>query len=264
MPTVAVMISGPVAQRQAAEQIGSLAATKVCETVDELMRLVDGGGIDAVVADLRDALGASVLPTFGAIRQQAPSLPLVLYFAPTPAALREVPDAIAVARGLQVALRQQEHLRLVIRPLLSPPLVAGPGETLVRHLVPVVPQPFRPFIVASALKASPKLRVSTAAAWSGMSRRTLERSLSRARLPSVAATIGSCTALHAAWWLDVYAWSVKQVVTEMGFSHTSSVTRILQRYFDCSIRSLHDEGGFQELLFRFEQTLLSRPVPRAS
>src|SRR6185437_6099359 len=135
MPTVAVMVPGRPAQRQAAEQIGTLATTRTCETVDELMRLVEGGGLDVVVADLRDAMGAKVLPAFAAIRQHAPSLPLVLYFAPTPAALREVPDIIAVARGVQVALRSPAHLRLVLRPLLSPPRVPGPGETLVRHLV---------------------------------------------------------------------------------------------------------------------------------
>jgi len=264
LPTVAVMLPGPVAQRQAAQQIGTLARTRFCETVDELMRLVEGGELDAVVADLRDATGASVLPALGAIRREAPGLPLVLYFAPTPAALREVPDIIAVARGLQVALRPEEHLRLVLRPLLTPPPVPTAGETLVRHLVPVVPVLFRPFLVVSALRASPRLGLDTAAAWSGMSRRTLERSLSRARLPAMAATIGSCTALHATWWLDVQGWSVKQVVAEMGFSHESAVTRVLQRFFRCSVKSLRDEGGFQELLYRFEATLLGNPpLPRA-
>ena len=265
MPMVAVMVIGPAARRQAAEQIGTLATTRFCETADELVALVERGGADAVVADLRDATGASILPALGAIRRQAPSLPLILYFAPTPAALREVPDLIAVARGLQVALRPHEHLRLVLRPLFT--LCPGPSaaETLARHLVPVVPVPFRPFLVMSALKASPQVRLGTAAAWSGMSRRTLERSLRRARLPGVAATLGSCTALHAAWWLDVQGWSVKQVVAEMGFSHESAVTRVLQRHFRCSVKSLREEGGFQELLYRFESLLLGNPLlPRAS
>jgi len=265
MPTVAVMVIGPAAQRHAVQQIGTLARTLVCETVDQLRRLVDGGEVDAVVADLRDATGASVLPAFGAIRRSSPSLPLVLYFAPTPAALREVPDIIAAAGNLQVALRPHEHLRLILAPLLSPPRVPSGGETLVRHLVPVVPVLFRPFFVVSALKASPQLDLGAAAACSGMSRRTLERSLKRARLPAMAATIGSCTALHAAWWLDVQGWSVKQVVREMGFSHESAVTRVLQRYFRCSVKSLRDEGGFQALLYRFESLLLGSPgLPRAS
>jgi AraC-like DNA-binding protein len=260
MPTVAVMVVGAAAQWQAAQQIGTLATVRFCETADELRHLVACGGLDAVVADLRDATGESILPALGAIRRDAPSLPLVLYFAPTPAALREVPDIVAAARGLQVALRPHEHLRLVLLPLLTPPRVATAGETLVRHLVPVVPVQFRPFFVVSALKASPTLTLGAAAACSGMSRRTLERSLRRARLPAMAVTIGSCTALHTAWWLDVQGWSVKQVVAEMGFSHFSSVTRVLQRYFRCSVKSLRDAGGFQELLYQFEQSLLGTPI----
>jgi len=264
VPTVAVMVIGSAAQRHAAQQIGTLAVPRFCETVDELVRLVEGGELDAVVADLRDGAGADTLSALGSIRRTAPSLPIVLYFAPTPAALREIPDLIAASRGLQVALRPLEHLRLVLRPLLTPPPVPTAGETLVRHLVPVVPGLFRPFFVVSALKASPRLGLGTAAVCSGMSRRTLERSLRRARLPSVAATIGSCTALHTAWWLDVQGWSPKQVVAEMGFSHISAVTWVLQRYFRCSIKSLRDEGGFQGLLYRFEATLLGTPIlPRA-
>lgn len=256
MPMVAAMVIGPAAQRLAAEQIGALATTHFCETVDALARLVAGGGVDAVVADLWDVSGASTFPVLGALRRQSATLPLILYFAPTPAALREIPDIIAAGRGLHVVLRNYEHLGLALRPLLRPPRVPSAAETLARHVVPLVPVPFRSFFLVSALKASPRLHVGTAATWSGISRRTLERSLHEARLPGAGMVLGACTALHAAWWLDVQGWSAKQIVAEMGFSHASAVTRVLQRYFDCSVKSLEHEGGFQELLYRFETTLL--------
>ncbi|MGH7516871.1 MAG: hypothetical protein ACREOC_05295 [Gemmatimonadales bacterium] len=255
MPTVAAMVIGPAAQRLAGEQIGALATTHFCETIDALARLV-ADGVDAVVVDLWDVSGASTFPVLGALRRQSATLPLILYFAPTPAALREIPDIIAAGRGLHVVLRNYEHLGLALRPLLRPPRVPSAAETLARHVVPLVPVPFRSFFLVSALKASPRLHVGTAATWSGISRRTLERSLHHARLPGAGTVLGSCTALHAAWWLDVQGWSAKQIVAEMGFSHASAVTRVLQRYFDCSVKSLEDEGGFQELLYRFETTLL--------
>jgi hypothetical protein len=257
MPVVAAMVIGSAAQQVAGEQLGPLATIRFCDTVDALARLAAGGGVDAVVADLRDGAGASILPAFGTLRQQSATLPLVLYFAPTPAALREVPDIIAAGRGLHVVLRNFEHLGLAIRPLLRPPRVPSAAETLARHVVPLAPAPFRSFFLVSALKASPRLHVGTAAAWSGVSRRTLERSLHHARLPGASLVLGSCTALHAAWWLDVQGWSAKQIVAEMGFSHASAVTRVLQRHFACSVRSLESEGGFQELLYRFETTLLA-------
>lgn len=259
MPTVAALITDPAAQRIAAEQIGTLAAVHFCETIERLAELIGRGGVDAVIADLRDASGASILPAFGILRRQVSHMPLILFCAPTPEALREVPGIIALGRGLDLVFQGKDHLGLALRPLLKPLRVIGAGETLARHVVPIVPVPFRPFFAVTALKASPRLRVGTAAKWSGLSRRTLERSLQHARLPSAAAVLGSCTALHAAWWLDVQGWSTKHVVAEMRFSHKSALIRVLQRQFGCSIKSLRDEGGFQELLARFEATLLGDP-----
>jgi hypothetical protein len=261
MPTVAAMIPEPAVQQVASEQIGNLATVRFCTSINALFGLVSRSGVDAVIADLRDRSGASTLPILGALRRQAPYLPLILYFVPTPAALREVPDMIAVGRGLTLVLRNYEHLGLALRPLLYGPRVPGAGETVVRHVVPVVPVPFRPFFAVAALKASPRLRVGTAARWSGFSRRTLERALRGARLPSAAAVLGACTALHVAWWLDVQGWSTKHVADQMRFSYQSGVTRVLQRHFGCSVKSLRDEGGFSGLLSRFETTLVGGLQP---
>jgi AraC-like DNA-binding protein len=256
------MLAGS-ALKQAREEISRLAIIRFCETAESLLTLAAEGGVDAVVADLRDVAGTSVLPALGAIHRRTPHLPLILHCAPTPAARRDLPDFIAVARSLSLVLRSSEHLGLELRRVLNPPRVVGAGETLARHLVPVVPVPFRAFVLVCALKASPRLTVSTAAPWSGASRRTLERALRHAGLPGAGVVLGSCTALHAAWWLDVQGWSTKQVVDEMGFSHSSGIIRVLQRYFGCSVKSLRQEGGFQELLNRFEVSLLPRIVPPA-
>jgi AraC-like DNA-binding protein len=250
-------------RRLTAEQVGGLAMVRFCESVDALLDLVGGGGVDVVVADLHDVSGTSVLPTFRVLHQQVPHLPLIVFCLPTPEALRELPLSNAVMRGFSLVFRNYEHLGLALAPLLGPPRVPSAAETLARHVVPLVPGPFQPFVLVCAYKASPRLRVSTAAHWSGTSRRTLERALRRARLPSAGVVLGSCTALHAAWWLDVQGWSAKQVLAEMGFSHPSRLTRLLRRRFACSPRSLRNEGGFHELLYRFEATLLGPAAPSA-
>jgi hypothetical protein len=263
VPTVAVMLVGSAARTLAAEQIGSQATVRFCETAESLLELVAAGDVDAVVADLRDVSGASILPAFSELRSRLPHLPLILHCIPTPEALRELPDSSVFHRGLGLVFRNYEHLGAALRPLLAPLRVSSAAETLVRHTVPLVPGPFRPFVLVCAFKASPRLRVGTAAKWSGASRRTLERSLRHARLPSAASLLGSCTALHAAWWLDVQGWSAKQVVTEMRFSYPSGLIRVLHRQFGVSVKSLRDEGGFQALLARFEGTLTGNAVPAA-
>ena len=78
MPTVAVMLTGRAAQALAAEQVGTLATLRFCETTEALLELVGRGGVDAVVADLHDAAGASILPAFGILHGHAPQLPLFL------------------------------------------------------------------------------------------------------------------------------------------------------------------------------------------
>jgi len=261
MPTVAAMIPDPAARRLTTEQVGTLATVRFCETAEALLELVGRGGVDAVVADLHDAAGASILPAFGILHGQAPHLPLVLYCLPTPEALRELPIRGAGVRGLTLVFRNFEHLGLALAQVLRPLRAPSAAETIAHHCVPVVPMPFRPFLLVCALKASPRLRVGMAVRWSGASRRTLERSLRGARLPGAAAMLGSCTALHAAWWLDVQGWSTKQVLAEMRFSHGSSITRVLQRHFHCSVKTLRAEGGFSELLYRFETTLLGGAIP---
>jgi hypothetical protein len=262
MPTVAVLVAEPGMQEWAREQIGAVAAVRFCHTGELLVALALEGGVDAVISDVRDRAGGSVLPAFAEIHRRVPSLPLILYCLPTPEVLRDLPSFIAVTRGLHLVFRNCEHLGLALSPILRARRVPGAGETLARHVVPLVPGPFRPFLLVSALKASPKLKVGTAARWSGVQRRTLERSLLRARLPSASALLGSCTALHAAWWLDVQGWPAKLVVSEMGFAHKTAIVRVLRRYFGCTMGSLRDAGGFQGLLQRFELTLLDSQGPR--
>jgi len=261
MPTVVAMIADPADRRLTTQQVGRLATVRFCDTVEALAEIVAGGGIDAVVADLHDVSGTSILPTFQMLHRQSPHLPLVLFCLPTPEAIRELPFSGAMVRGFSPVFRNYEHLGLALGPMLRRLRVPSAAETLVRHLVPIVPRPFRPFVLVCALKASPRIKVGTAATWSGASRRTLERSLRRARLPSAASVLGSCTALHAVWWLDIQGWSTKHVVTEMQFSHASALTRLLRGHFGCSLRSIRSESGFHELLGRFELTLLGEPVP---
>jgi len=261
MATIVALVTDPAARRLTAEQIGTRAAVRFCGSVKALGDLIARGGVDLVVADLHAVPGDRILPAFSSLRRTTPDLPIIIFSPPTPEVLREVPDIIALGRRLDLVFQGKDHLGLAVRPFLEPLHVARPGEILARHLVPVTPVPFRPFLALLALKASPGLRVATAAKWCGLSRRTLDRSLLHAGMPKAANILGACTALHVAWWLDVQGWSSKHVATEMRFAYQSRITRVLQRHFGCSIRSLPEAGGFQGLLARFEATLVGSSMP---
>ena len=177
MPTVVVMLTGLGLQELARKQIDPATTVRFCATGESLVELATAGAVDAVISDVRDSGGASVMPAFAVIRRRAPHLPLILHCLPTPEALRDIPSIIAVTTGLTVVFRHCEDLGLALHSVLRASRVPGAGETLARHVVPLVPGPFRSFLLVSALKASPGLKVKTAAGWSGLQRRTLERAL---------------------------------------------------------------------------------------
>ena len=259
MPVIAALIIEPEEQEFVRGQLAGVATPRFCDRVEALEALVSAGLVQAVLADLRDKAGMAVLPVLQRLRIRMPAVPVVLCFRPTPLTLREMPDLLRAVPGMGFVLRGFEHIGLAMNRLLRGPRPPSAAETLLRRLVPITPAALQPFFTVCAVKGSPRLRVPAAAAWSRIPRRTLERRLSEARLPGAAGVVGSCAALHAAWWLDVYGWPTKQVIEEMEFSHFSSLTRTLKRHFGCSVSQLHDYGGFNALLRRYEQTL-SRAV----
>ena len=263
MPTVAALVANPAARRLATEQIGTRAAVRFCDSLQALSRSIELGGVDVVVADLHGVSASGILPAYDSLCRMARDLPIILFSPPTPEVVRDMPDIIPMGRRLDLVFQDKDHLGLALSSFLEPLRVARPAEILARHLVPIVLPPFRPLLALLALKASPGLRVATIAKWCGLSRRTLDRSLLQAGMPKAANILGGCTALHVAWWLDVQGWSTKHVATEMRFSYPSGVTRVLQRHFGCSVRTLAAAGGFQGLLARFELMLLGDDTPPA-
>ncbi len=255
MPTIAALIVEPEEQAFVAEQLAGIVTPRFCDSIESLKRLVRAGHVRGVLADVRDRWGSDVLPALRELRLREPALPLVVCLRPTPPLLRELPALIGAVPGAGVVLRGFEHIGLAVRRLLRASRPPSAAETVLRRLVPLTPASLHPFLTICSLKGSPRLRVTSAAAWSRIPRRTLERRLTDAHLPAPATVVGSCAALHAAWWLDVHGWPTKQVIEEMQFSHLSALTRNLQRHFGCSVSQLRDYGGFNVLLLRFERVL---------
>lgn len=260
MLTIAALIVEPNERAFVQDQLHGTALPRFCDSADALERLVETGAVQAVLSDLRDRSDTDMLPVLGAMRSRWPSLPLLVCFRPTPAALREVPALVHSIPGMTVVLRGFEHIGLAVKHVCQGPRPSSAAETLLRRLVPVAAEPLQPFITICALKSAPRLRVASAAAWSRIPRRTLERRLTDAKLPGAADIIGLCSALHAAWWLDIQDWPTKRVLEEMRISHSSALTRTFQRHFGCSILELRDHGGFTVMLMRAEQLLRHTPV----
>lgn len=255
MPLVVALIVGIESQSFVREQVGTLGALHFVETMDELERAALELSPDVVLADLRDRAGAGVLPSLAMLRGRRPALPLVVCPAPAPAALQDLHDVVSSGLDIGVLLRGFEHIGLGLRAALASRHAPSAGETLVEQVVPRVSSSLRSFFTLASVKASPRLRVLTAATWCGLAPRSLERHLQAERLPNARTVIGSCVGLHVAWWLDVQGWSVKQVIAEMGFGDPAALARPLKRHFGCTPRTLRAAGGFNALLRHFNLRL---------
>ena len=253
MRRIVALVASEDERRRVAEQLAG-AAVRYCDTVGALETLAGAGGagtggFDAVVAGLRDAAGAPVAPAVVALQARIPGLRVLLHVALSRGAARELVSAAGTGVRAEYALLPFERLDAAVERLLAPHPSSAAG-TLVTRLAGDVPAGVRAFVTVCALRATPRLRVRTAAAWSRVSVRTLERRLRRAHLPAASFVLRASSGLHAAWWLDVQEWPVKRVVAEMGFSHASALTRLLRRYCGCTPSTLREEGGFDAALDR--------------
>jgi hypothetical protein len=102
-------------------------------------------------------------------------------------------------------------------------------------------------IVASALLGYPRQPVSAPSLSCSMSQRSLERSLSNARLPSPRALLAWSCCLHVAWLLEVARWSTKHVARLGGFSGTQSLSHFVERHAGHPPIRLSREIGFKGL-----------------
>lgn len=250
---IVAVVASEDERRRVAEQLAG-ASVRYCETVAALEALAGAGGagaggIDAVVTGLRDAAGAPVAPAVVALQAHVPGLRVLFHAALSRGGARELVAAAGSGVRAEYALLPFERLDAAVERLLAPHTPSA-GGTLVTRLAGDVPAGVRPYVTVCALRATPRLRVRTAAAWSRVSVRTLERRLRRAHLPAASFVLRASAGLHAAWLLDVHDWPAKRVVAEMRFSHASALTRLMRRYCGCTPSTLREEGGFDAALDR--------------
>src|SRR5687767_11396812 len=182
MSTIVALVATEEERRRVAEQLAGV-AVRFCDTLAALGALAGAGRVDAVVAGLRDACGAPAAPAVLEIQARVPELRVLFQVVLTRGAAQDLVAAAATGVRAEYALLPFERLDAAVERLLAPH-PPDAGATLVARLAPGVPAGVRPFVAACALRAAPRLRVRTAAAWSRVSMRTLERRLLRAGLPA--------------------------------------------------------------------------------
>jgi hypothetical protein len=252
--TVALLATGAENQAAAVDELDRSQSVRYCETSDALLKLVAAGGVDVAVTELRDRHNESVSPAIATLHERAPGVPVVTYFAPSPATLQEVPAALT-AGASECAIRGYDRLGGVVRRVLAPQWRPGAGLPLLEMLRPLLPTDLEEFGIACALKASPRLTPERLASWIRVRERTLRSRLQRADLAAPGTFIDYGAAVHAACMLDLHGFKVEAVVETMQFGSTRALNALLRQYTGKSAKELREHGGFSVLLLQAEQVL---------
>jgi AraC-like DNA-binding protein len=256
MPTVVALIVDRRQRERLTPILRAFGDVLFCDRPVEIWRAVEHGDVVAVVINPIDTDGRPIAPTVEALRRLLPALPIIVHSSADDPEQRQELAALGLTRGLVVVDDQSDTNRFLvtaqpvagsrvhnatsalldavatIRPPLDP-LVNTYTRTVIR-------QSRWPLGVTAVMKAIDETK-----------RRTIEKQLRDANLPSAESLIGWTFALHAVWDLELPGASLSAIAQRLGFPTVSSLRSVFRNRVRLSPREVMRSGGFPYLLERF-------------
>lgn len=256
MSSVLLLLVSP-SERAALAAPAGRAPLRVASCSDELLRSVEAGDVSIVVADLRDANGASTLPALLAVQRRDASIPVVVMVSLTPAGTRDVADAMRAGLHAMLVIRGHERLERAVAEALRRTRDLDAGPAIIGAVAPVVPAVGRSLVTFAAIHGMQPVTVREAAGALGISVRTLEERLGRAGMLPPKRLLGWCRALHAAWQLDVFGRTTKRVAADLQWSSVPALYKHLAGYGGMTPTAIRAEAGFAGMLREFSSLLIT-------
>lgn len=233
-------------------------SVRFCERQGELLALVENDLARVVVVDIRDREGRSMLDLVRHIREDFPSVPVVLYCAISPETSRDV-LAFARAGVNDLVLRGVDDLRHTLRSALATAADHCSARLIVEELEPFVPATVMPMLRYCIENGRRSLTVEHVAHALHVHRKTLVDRLGSAHLPTPSALIAWCRLLVAARLLEDPGRSVEQVALLLDFPSGTALRNMTKRYTGLRPSEIRENGGLRCVLHAFKRQL--RPVP---
>jgi hypothetical protein len=208
------------------------------DVVAQLWQELVAADVIAVIAEPFDTDERSTSAPLAELRRLLPTIPVIVWSPASDGSVDDLPTAVA---AVAPTARVQNPTRVVldaideVRPAL-PPL----ADAYVRHVI---------------AHARAGLRVSDALALLDPSkRRSLDRQLADARLPTAQSLVGWSLALHATWYWSIPSQTFESVATRLGFGDAKALRGIVTNRVG-SPRDIMRRGGFHHVLSRFIRLL---------
>jgi AraC-like DNA-binding protein len=251
---VGALVWDPSSRARLQEATRSQAHLHLCERQSELLTLVENGLADVAVVDLRDPAGESTLPAVRRIREEFPSVPVVLYCAISPWVSRDMLE-FARAGVNDLVLRDVDDVKVTLRASLTSAADHCSARAIAAELDPLVPANIAAMIRFCLENGRRALTVEDVAAALNVHRKTLVGRLNAAGLPTPSAIIAWCRLLVSARLLEDPGRSVEQVALMLDFPSGTSMRNMVKRYTGLRAGELRENGGLRCVLHAFKREL---------
>jgi AraC-like DNA-binding protein len=251
---VGALVGEQTARARLAEALRHQAAVRFCDRQGELLTLVEHGLASLAIVDMRDRDGISTLSTVRQIRDQFPSVPVVLYCVLSPDSSRDVLD-FARAGVNDLVLRGVDDLRLTLRSAVQTALDHCSAKAMLEEIEPLVPANLLPILRYCLENGRRNLKVEGVAVALSVHRKTLRDRLNAAGFPSPSSLISWCRLLVAARMLEDRGRSVEQVALLLDFPSGTSLRNMMKRYTGLVSSEVRENGGVRCVLHVFKREL---------
>ncbi len=248
MPVIGALVSEGSIRDEITRQLAPLGEIEFCASAAAAVDAAAAGRIDLLLTALRDDRGDPVARAIPDLGVRAPRVPVLIYDQITRSTVGLLRATLVPGFRMDCVVRPFEPLAPIARQMLAatlPPVVA---PILIQRLVALAPLSLGPFVTIAALKAPSRRGLDQLARWSGVTPRTIERRLVRARWAPEHVLLQACRALDVLWLMTEYGWSVKRVQRARGLRFASAITRLTQRYAGATPRDVREGIDFRVVL----------------
>jgi AraC-like DNA-binding protein len=207
-----------------------------------------------VFLDHRDYDGSPVLPTVRRLREEYPSVPVVMYLSMSAVASGAVME-YARAGVSQLVFHGLDDLKSALRSAVDAAIDQVSAAALGADFEAIVPPSVMPFLRYCLEHARRDITVEEVAIAMGVHRKTLVDRLKAARLPSPRAMIGWCRLLMAARLLDDPGRTVEQVALKLDFPSGAALRNQFKRYTGLRTTEVRQNGGVRCLVHALKREL---------
>jgi AraC-like DNA-binding protein len=251
---VAAMVTDPVSRARLVDALRNEASVRYCERLSEVTALVEAGLANLVVVDHRDYDGRPTLPTVRRLRDEFPSVPIVMYV-PMSAIVSGAVMEYARAGVSQLVFQGVDDLKASLRSAVDAAFDQVSASRLGEEFEPLIPPTIVPFLRYCLEHSRRDLSVEEVAMAMGVHRKTLVDRLKAAHLPSPRAMIGWCRLLMAARMLDDPGRTVEQVALKLDFPSGTALRNMFKRYTGLRTAEIRENGGVRCLIHAFKREL---------